>query len=248
MKPNKRNYILGTMLTAVIITAVILAAASSDKSSRLFGRQGEYSNGIDVSSHNGEIDWKAVGENTDFAIIRAGYRGYGTEGKISEDKYFRQNIENALKAGVPAGVYFYTQAVNTNEAEEEAEFVAELLKGYNLDLPVFIDFEYPNDEDGSPIGRMHNARLTKKQATENILAFCKSIQKAGYKAGVYSSSNLYTLQLLANEFDKDICIWVADYNSSIKYTGRYEIWQYSKNGSCAGVNSKYCDVNRLYIK
>lgn len=248
MKPNKRNYVLGILLACVIIIAVILAAVASSKGSSLFNTNKAYTNGIDISSHNGEIDWKTVSDNTEFAIIRAGYRGYGDEGKISEDKSFKKNIESALKEGIPTGVYFYTQAVNTKEAEEEAEFVAKLLKGYEIELPVFIDFEYPNDEEGSPIGRMHNARLSKKQATENINAFCKSIQKAGYKAGVYSSSSLYSFQLLTDEFNKDICIWVADYNNSIKYTGRYEIWQYSKNGSCPGVNSKYCDVNRWYIK
>jgi len=247
MKSHKQSYILGIMLTFIIIIAVILASVTAKSGSPLKGNK-EYANGIDISAHNGEIDWQTVAENTEFAIIRAGYRGYGAEGKLSEDKYFKQNMEGAVKAGLPVGVYFYTQAVTAQEAEEEAQFVAALLKGYNLELPVFIDFEYPNDADGSPIGRMHNARLTKKQATENILVFCEYMQKAGYKAGVYSSSHLYTLQLLANDFDRDICIWVADYNSSMKYAGRYDIWQYSKNGACPGVNSKYCDVNRWYAK
>lgn len=249
MKPNKTNYILGIMLTAVIITAVILASITSNSQSKnSFDKNEEYAQGIDVSSHNGKIDWGTVADHTEFAIIRAGYRGYGDEGIITEDKYFKENLEGAAKEKLPIGIYFYTQAVNEKEAEEEAEFVITLLHGYNIDLPVFVDFEYPYDDAGNPCGRMYNAKLTKAQATANMNAFCKKIQKAGLKAGVYSSSNIYNFHLSADDFDKNTCIWVADYNKSVKFTGEYNIWQYSKTGSCPGVNSKYCDVNRWYIK
>lgn len=245
MKTNKRNYILGVMLTIIIIIAVVLAAVTAKSSTPLKGNE-EYAVGIDVSSHNGEIDWKTVAENTEFAIIRAGYRGYGEAGAITKDKLFDENLKNALKENIPVGVYFYTQATNETEAEEEAEFVINLLDGNKIDLPVFIDFEYPYDENGNPTGRMFAANLTSEQATANINAFCRKIEKAGFDAGVYSSSNVYINHLNPDDFVKSTCIWVADYNNSVKYTGDYDIWQYSKTGSCAGVNSKYCDVNRWY--
>lgn len=244
---GKINYILGIMLTLVIITAVILAAVTANKDAKSpLGANGEYAQGIDVSSHNGEIDWKTVSQNTEFAIIRAGYRGYGDEGTITEDKNFRDNIKGANEAELPAGVYFYTQAVNEKEAEEEAEFVIKLLHKNNISLPVFIDFEYPYDSAGNPCGRMYNAKLSREQATKIINAFCKKIKHAGYDAGVYSSSSVYNFHLSVSDFDEDICIWVADYNKAVTFTGDYDIWQYSKTGSCAGVNSKYCDVNRWY--
>lgn len=243
---SKTNYILGIMLTLVIITAVILASVTADKNS-LFNKNEEYAQGIDVSSHNGEIDWKAAAENTEFAIIRAGYRGYGDTGAIAEDKNFKENLKNAMAQGLPVGVYFYTQAVNEKEAEEEAEFVITLLDKADISLPVFIDFEYPYDSAGNPCGRMYDARLSRDEATKNINAFCKKIHHAGYKAGVYSSSNMYNFHLSASDFINNTCIWVADYNKSVKYTGKYDIWQYSKKGSCPGVNSKYCDVNRWYL-
>lgn len=242
---NKRNYILGIMLTFVIIIAVVMASATAKSSTPLKGSE-EFAVGIDVSSHNGEIDWKTVADNTEFAVIRAGYRGYGEAGTVSEDKFFAENIKSALKENIPVGIYFYTQATNEAEAEEEAEFVINLLGRNKIELPVFIDFEYPYDESGNPTGRMFDAKLTKEQATANINAFCRKIEKAGFKAGVYSSSNVYTYHLNPDDFDKSTVIWVADYNNSVKYTGDYDIWQYSKTGSCAGVNSKYCDVNRWY--
>ncbi len=248
---NKKNYILGILLLIVIITAVIMASLTGNTNKTkpfLFNTNAEYVNGIDVSSHNKLIDWKLASDNTDFAIIRAGYRGYGTEGTIVEDKYFKQNIKEANKEKLPAGVYFYTQAITEAEAEEEAEFVLSLIKNYNIDLPVFIDYEYPYDNAGNPIGRMYNAGLTKEASTAIINAFCKKIQNAGYYYGVYSSSNVFNFHLNARDFMQNTYIWVADYNKSVKFIGEYDIWQYSKNGSCPGVNSKFCDVNRWYVK
>lgn len=239
---DKINYILGVLLTIVIIVAVVLASVTAKNGSQ----NGNYSEGIDVSSHNGEIDWHTVAKHTDFAIIRAGYRGYGEEGIINEDKYFAENLKNALNENLPIGVYFYTQSISEEEAEAEAEFVINLLGKSKLDLPVFIDFEYPYDDKGNPTGRMHGANLTREQATANINAFCKKIEKAGYKSGVYSSSNVYNFHLNADDFGRNTCIWVADYNNNVKFNGEYQIWQYSKTGSCNGVNSKYCDMNRWY--
>ena len=118
-----------------------------------FLRYGEDSRvGIDVSSHQGEIDWEAVATSgVEFAIIRAGYRGY-SEGELFVDPFFFENIEGALENGLDVGVYFFSQALNTEEALEEAEFLLEAVEGYELALPVVFDWERIS-YDGGPHGR-----------------------------------------------------------------------------------------------
>lgn len=246
----KTNYILGIMLVLLIVISVVLAVCLKPSNARkpiIFNTSAKYVEGIDVSSHNGEIDWKEVSENTDFAIIRAGYRGYSTDGVMTQDKNFDENIKNALKHKIPVGVYFYTQAVTVEEAKEEANFVLNIIKGHNIELPVFIDYEFASDANGDSTGRLYGANLTKEQATEVVNAFCTEIQKAGYHAGVYSSSNVFNFHLNSEDFVENAFVWVADYNKTVKFTGSYDVWQYSKSGSCPGVNSKYCDVNRWYV-
>lgn len=248
-KENKINLIFGICLVVVIIIAVVCAAVLGGGSSEInFHVSGDYAEGIDVSSHNGSIDWETVADNTDFAIIRAGYRGYGENGTLVQDEYFDENIEAATDAGVMVGVYFYSQATTVEEAEEEADFVLEILDGVDLDLPVFIDFEFPYNDDGvTPIGRMYSASLSADGYTELINAFCTKIEDAGYYHGVYSSSNVYNIYLTVDDFIDGTYIWVADYNSTISFMGEYDVLQYSKYGSCEGVNSSYVDVNRWYV-
>ena len=97
------------------------------------------------------------------------------------------------------------------------------------------------------IGVIHKNMTIEEQATEVVNAFCTEIQKAGYHAGVYSSSNVFNFHLNSEDFVENAFVWVADYNKTVKFTGSYDVWQYSKSGSCPGVNSKYCDVNRWYV-
>ena len=225
----------------------MLIAGKHPIKSDFFNSNEKFVSGIDVSQHNGEIEWDKVSKDTDFAIIRAGYRGYGN-GDIVEDSRARENLKNATKEDIHTGVYFYSQATTPEEAKEEAEFVLDLIKPYDVDLPVFIDFEYPYDADGKHTGRLYNAELSGKEAADIINAFCRKIIAEGYSAGVYSSSSVYNFDIKTAAVDKDVFIWVADYNSAVTYLGRYDIWQYTKSGSCDGVNSKYVDRNRWYLK
>lgn len=191
--------------------------------------------GIDVSKWQADIDWKAVaGAGIDFAIIRVGYRGSET-GVLVEDPYFKANIAGATKAGVKVGVYFFTQAITEAEAVEEASMAMELVKGYRLDYPIYIDTEWSG-------GRADN--LSKRNRTNIVKAFCKTVQNGGYKAGVYASKYWYLDNLYADEL-KDYTIWVAQYNTECTYTGKYDMWQYTDKGRVPGIKGNV-DLNICY--
>lgn len=251
-KEIKTKVILAIALVIALIISIIIIYVVSSKNDvedkpQFFTSENEYVSGIDVSHHNGEIDWKTVAKNNDFVIIRTGYRGY-TEGKIVEDTYFKENIKGAEKADIPIGVYFYSQATTVEEAREEASYVLSLIKGKDVSLPVFIDYEYAFNKDGMHDGRLFNANLTPAEATEIINAFCEKINKGGHYAGLYASSSILSNNIKTSKLNKNIYIWVADYNEYVKYQGDYDIWQYTKTGSSEGVSSRYTDLNYWYIK
>ena len=135
--------------------------------------------GIDVSKYNnnnGTIDWNKVKKaGVDFVIVRVGYRGYGKSGTLCTDPFYKTNIEGALAAGIKVGVYYFTEALTTSEAKEEAKFCIDKIKDYDITLPVAIDYEYPTD-GSKPVGRMYNAKLSKSAATANVKAFCAAVK------------------------------------------------------------------------
>ena len=191
--------------------------------------------GIDVSKYQGEIDWEAVkNDGVDYAIIRVGIRGY-SEGGIVEDEFFRQNIEGAIANEIPVGVYFFTQAVNEAEALEEAEFVLEMLQGYSLSYPVYLDIEDVKKENCRTNG------LTVEERTNNAKVFLEAIAAAGYQPALYGNMKTFLLMLdLASleQYDK----WFAGYTLPIYYPYEYKMLQYSEKGKVAGVPGKV-DVN-----
>ena len=193
--------------------------------------------GIDVSKWNKEIDWNAVAASgVDFAIIRCGYRGSKT-GALVEDPYFRQNIEEAQKAGVKVGVYFFTQATTEVEAIEEASMVLALCKGQKLALPVFIDTE---GAGGS--GRADG--LDVETRTVVCEAFCRTIENSGFNAGVYASKNWYENNLETERLE-DYTIWLAQYSREATYEGKYDLWQYTSAGTVEGIGTRV-DLNMCY--
>lgn len=193
--------------------------------------------GIDVSKWNGVIDWDRVrGAGVEFAIVRAGYRGSVT-GSLVEDPYFVANMRGAAASGVPVGVYFFTQAVNEVEAVEEASAVIRLVREYNLDYPIFIDTE----------GAGGNGRadgLDPETRTLVCEAFCRTIENAGYRAGVYASRNWYNNNLYTNRLD-NYFIWLAEYRSVPIYQGYYQMWQYTSKGEIDGISGNV-DMNIYY--
>ncbi len=200
-------------------------------------QQGSGKNGIDVSSHQGNIDWasvKAAGIN--FAIIRVGYRGSQT-GALVEDSCFKKNIQGATANGINVGVYFFTQATTEAEAVEEASMALTLCSGYNLSYPIFVD-----TENGSGAARANG--LDKATRTACVAAFCKTIANGGRKAGVYASKSWYNNKIDASAFS-NYFIWVAQYNTTCNYKGKYNMWQYSSKGSVPGIKGNV-DVNLAY--
>ena len=192
--------------------------------------------GIDVSKYQGNIDWGAVAASgINFAIIRVGYRG-SSSGALVQDPYFKKNISGATKAGIKVGLYFFTQAVNEAEAVEEASMAMSLASGYKVTYPIFIDTERASD------GRANG--LSKSARTAVVKAFCQTIRNGGYKAGVYASKSWYANQLNASALN-GYCIWVAQYNSSCTYSGKYDMWQYSSKGSVSGIKGNV-DMNISY--
>lgn len=210
-------------------TAVEEAREDADKTEirKLQQLTGRTRQGIDVSKWQGDIDWdKVKGAGIEFAIIRAGYRGSVT-GSLVEDPYFVTNMKGASASGVPVGVYFFTQAVNEVEAVEEASAVLQLVKEYKLEYPIFIDTE----------GAGGNGRADGLDVDTRTLvceAFCRTIENAGYEAGVYGSRNWYNNRLYADKLDKYF-IWLAEYRSIPLYQGYYQMWQYTSKGKVNGI-------------
>ena len=194
--------------------------------------------GIDVSKWQGTIDWPTVkAAGIEFAIIRVGYRGSQT-GVLVEDPTFKQNIEGATKAGLKVGVYFFTQAITEAEAVEEASMALSLTKNYNLAFPIFVD-----TENGSGNARANG--LDKATRTACVSAFCKTIQNSGRTAGVYASKSWYKSKLNTDQLNS-YCIWVAQYNTTCTYTGKYNIWQYTQTGRVPGIKGNV-DLNISYM-
>lgn len=191
--------------------------------------------GIDVSKYQGEIDWEAVkNDGVDYAIIRAGIRGY-SEGGILEDEFFRQNMEGAIANDIPVGVYFFTQALNGEEALEEANFVIDLLQDYSLTYPVYLDVEDVKKENC----RTNN--LTVEERTNNAKVFLEAISAAGYKPAIYGNMKTFLLMLdlsALEQYDK----WFAGYTLPIYYPYEYKMLQYSEKGRVDGVPGQV-DVN-----
>ncbi len=192
--------------------------------------------GIDVSKWNGTIDWNAVkNSGVSYVIIRCGYRG-SSAGKLIEDPKFEANIKGAAAAGLKIGVYFFTQAVNEIEAVEEASMVLEQIKDYKISYPVFLDVEASGGRGDA---------IDKETRTAVCKAFCQTIQKAGYNAGIYSGR--LWLEEKINAADLNMYkIWLAQYAAAPTYTGRYDMWQYKATGSISGVSGDV-DLNISYL-
>ncbi len=191
--------------------------------------------GVDVSKYQGNIDWNKVkASGIEFAIIRVGYRGYGT-GVLVEDSTFRQNIKGATAAGLKVGLYFYSQAINETEAVEEASMVISLCQGYNISYPIYFDTE----KVAGDTGRADN--ISRAQRTANAVAFCETIRNSGYKAGVYSYASWFYNQLNMASLSP-YSIWIAQYRDQLSFDYNYDIWQYSSTGTVPGI-PKPTDMN-----
>ena len=195
-----------------------------------------YRLGVDVSEHQGYVDWQQLKDNGfDFAFIRLGYRGYGQEGNIRLDQEFRRNMQNAQEAGLDVGVYFFAQAVNEEEALEEADFVLENLEGYTLQLPVVYDPESILDDEA----RTDN--VTGEQFTENTEVFCSAIADAGYDPMIYANMLWEAFELDLEQLS-EYPLWYADYEPSPQTPYHFDFWQYTNEGNVPGIEGN-ADLN-----
>ena len=167
--------------------------------------------GIDVSEHQGYIDWDQVkASGVDFAIIRVGFSGFDYGGRA--DKKWERNVSECERLGIPYGVYLYSYAESYAEAANEADLALSLLQGHNPQLPVYYDLE--------------DNIIPKSQAATLASAFCSKIEQAGYRAGVYASLSWWNNYLTNSVFDQ-WDRWIAQWNYCCDYSGTYSIWQNS---------------------
>ena len=196
--------------------------------------------GIDVSKHQGEIDWSKVKTSgVKFAMIRCGYRGY-TEGGINEDIQFINNVRGAYNNGIKIGLYFYSSAINEIEAKEEADFVLNLINKYGIKnyitYPVVIDVE---DFEGT-----RNYHLSVQERTNVVKTFCNTIKNAGFKPMLYSYTYFLEERLDMNQLSQ-YDTWIADYYGNTWYRRPYTIWQYTDKGKINGIQGNV-DLNYGY--
>lgn len=189
--------------------------------------------GIDVSEHQKTVNWSQVKDaGVKFAMIRAGY------GRNNVDEYFHQNAKNALAAGIPIGIYWFSYAYNVQMAKNEANYAIALAKQYDVTWPICYDLEYDTIRYASQNG----VTITKSLATQMAKAFCDTVKAAGYTPMNYSNLDYYNNYFEMSQLPYDL--WYAQYASKPSIDGM-EIWQYSSSGSVPGVSGN-CDVNYAY--
>lgn len=200
---------------------------------------GPFTRGVDVSAHQKEVDWRRVAATgMDFAMIRAGYRGY-TSGGIVKDAWFDANMRGALANGLQVGVYFFSQALTPREAEEEARQLLEWIRDYPVTYPVVFDWEEQDKEGSRTQGTDGNT------VTACALAFCKVIEDAGYLPMTYGSPRKVYSGGIQLEYLQDYPFWLAHYTKDTAPTSfryNYQMWQYSSTGQVDGIEGNV-DLN-----
>lgn len=195
--------------------------------------------GVDVSSHNKEIDWEKVkNDDIDFAIIRVGYGGDYAD---QDDKYAAYNMDECERLGIPYGVYLYSYALTDEDVESEIAHTLRLIQGRNPVIGVYYDME---DADSY---KNNHGMPSNEQLGNFCVRFAQAMRDNGYKSGVYASRNWFTYRLtnpLLNNYER----WVAHWNTDkCTYQGTYSMWQYTSDGSVDGINGR-ADMNVLIVK
>ena len=198
--------------------------------------------GIDVSKYQSGLDWNKIKKSgVSFVIIRIGYRGYGAAGNLVKDPMFEEHFTNARNAGLKVGVYFFTQAVNEAEAQEEADGCNWALNGRMLDYPIFYDTEASTAPHGT--GRADG--LGVEDRTKCAIAFCERVKELGYKPGVYASTTWYRKRVDYNTLRSRYTIWNAHYGVSSSPIG-CDMWQGTEKARINGYSGEL-DANISYI-
>ena len=238
--------LLAFCLTATLLCSLFVGCGKKQKG---VPETEETTFGIDVARYQGTIDWQQVAQSgIQFAMIRVGYRAQA-DGTIQEDPNARYNLQEASKAGIPIGAYFFSTAVTEEEAKEEAAWTAELLAGYPITYPVVYDCENFDD----PESRQYH--LSRTQRTNLALVFLGTIEEQGYQGMFYGSKNdlQYDTDWETSRIEESYKIWVAQYpeqpypaTPQSSYEGVHHMWQYSTDGVIPGI-SQPVDLNVAYF-
>ena len=204
-----------------------------------FGSDGQLmisGTGIDVSRHQGNIDWAAASSAISFAIVRVGYRSIGT-GALNIDAKGVQNIQGAKAHGITTGAYFYSTAQSEAQAVEEASLAIQQVQAAGgVSMPIFFDWE----------GNARTNAVDANTAAAIINAFCTTVRNSGYRAGLYSDKNHLTHKINMGNVSGGTVIWCAQYNTKCTYSGHYDMWQYTSKGSVPGINGNV-DMNQSFF-
>lgn len=255
MKKSIKKFMSLLLAGTMLVTPVTASAftGSSNFMDKTYTHQDRFvssgiQQGIDVSYHNGTLDWSTIkAAGVDFAILRAAYRGYGTEGTLVRDAKFAEYMQGAMSQGIPVGAYIYSQAITTAEAVQEANYILNIVRGYSLDLPIVFDYEFAGVKTGRLDSAWSSGKLNKSKMTDIALAFCDTIKNAGYDAMVYANKTF-----LSKNLDHEVIenagydVWLAHYTTNTNYTGDYKIWQYTSSGKIPGIANKVFDCNFMY--
>lgn len=244
-----RGRIFRYLILFVIIAAMFAVFCGCKRHKRVTKETEAVTMGIDVARYQGTIDWQQVAEaDVEFAFVRVGYRGM-KDGQIKEDPNGRYNLQEAAKADIPLGVYFFSTAVSEEEAREEADWVAELIAGYPITYPVVYDCENFNEPDS------RQYFMNKTERTDVALAFLEAIEKHGYEGMFYASKVDMELEKSweVSRIEEDYKIWVAQYPAlpypetrETSYSGLHHMWQYSMEGNVPGIRQNV-DLNIAYF-
>ena len=199
--------------------------------------------GIDISQYQGNIDWNKVkNEGVEFAILRAGYRGYET-GILKTDSKFIEYAQGAGSVDIGIGVYFYSQAINETEAAEEADYVLNLLNENNIspDYPIVFDWEFVLDEDPA-----RTDLLDKEMINKCCITFCEKIKAAGYMPMYYTNITNALFKFNMPQLS-GYGMWLAEYSKSTDFIYNFDMWQYTCSGLIDGIDS-LVDLNLYFTK
>lgn len=212
-----------------------------------FGYEGDYLTcltvpcvrGIDVSSYQKEVDWEQVyAAGFEFVFIRVAGRGYGESGVLYWDKRAQEHYEGAKAAGLKVGCYFFSQALNPEEAVEEAEYALELIEDWQLDLPLVFDWECLAEN-------YRTVNTTARELTDCAKAFCQRVQEAGIQPMVYFNTNQSFKSMYLEELT-DYPFWLAMYSGVMNYPFKVDFWQYTNKGSVPGIPGN-ADINLMFL-
>lgn len=191
--------------------------------------------GVDVSSFQGKIDWPRVAASgIRFAMVRLGYRGWGEAGNMKVDEYAVENLEGAAAAGLEVGAYFFSQATNIQEVDDEIKFALEILGEHSISMPIVMDWEVANAE-----GRTRN--MDRRTLTECLRYYCEVMTEKGYHPMIYFNWGQASRMIYLSELE-DYPFWLALYQDRMTFPYRVEMWQYTCTGRVPGINGDV-DIN-----